>query len=454
MSAPVSSANTSPVRRHVGSRVLLALALACTALGAMADPGDLDATFNNGRARIDFGASLPTSASAVAVQSDSKVVVAGSQGTSSTTNSVVVARLNSNGTLDTTFSGDGVATVSVLGQSRANALLLSGTKPVVAGRAGTALLGGNSDFLVARFNADGSLDTTFGAGGTTTTDFLGGNTDEARAIAATADGGYVLAGSTTAGGTQDFALIKYTSTGAVANFGSLGRRMTDFGGTDDRINALLVQSDGKIVAAGRSGSECALARYTAQGNLDTTFGTGGLVKIAGLCQDFLGGNGGEWTAVATAASGRVVAFGWRDSCTGVFLSCKPILLAERFNADGTLDSTFADIYSNPQSGSQGRITGAARHFDGRYLVTGWSEVLSGKRAQFVRRLNVDGSMDESFGVYGEVTTNFSGLRFEGVAVASDGTGVNGPLRVVTVGTVSDPAAAGSASLGVVRYRGN
>src|SRR5207249_1968519 len=114
-----------------------------------------------------------------------------------------------------------------------------------------------ADFALARYRADGSVDLTFGSGGRVVTDF--GGDDTAFALAVQPDGKIVVAGVSTGGGTMDFALARYDSDGALdTTFGSGGRVVTDLGGQDEAF-ALLIQPDGRLVAAGAS---------TAAGNLD------------------------------------------------------------------------------------------------------------------------------------------------------------------------------------------
>src|SRR5262249_22737625 len=145
----------------------------------------------------------------------------------------------------------------------------------------TTSVWGSQDFALARYNADGTLDTTFGTGGKVTTDFSGGN-DLAYGVALQTDGKIVAAGDTTSGGGgKNIALARYNANGSPdTTFGSGGKVTTDVSGTDDVANDVVLQSDGKIVVAGYTitggGKErFAVVRYTVSGSLDTSFnGTG------------------------------------------------------------------------------------------------------------------------------------------------------------------------------------
>jgi uncharacterized delta-60 repeat protein len=171
------------------------------------------------------------------------------------------------GDLDTSFSFDGKVTTD-FGISFALAIQADG-KIVAAGYSDTP--DGGRDFALARYNTDGSLDVGFGSGGIVLTNFSGGRSkDLANALAIQADGKIVAAGESDASGSTDFALARYNTDGSLdVGFGSGGMVLTDFsgGGSFDRAQALALQADGKIVAAGFSepggsfGFALALARY-------------------------------------------------------------------------------------------------------------------------------------------------------------------------------------------------
>src|SRR6266536_6144139 len=170
--------------------------------------------------------------------------------------------------------------------------------------------------------AAGALDPTFGIGGEVTTDF--GGSDSAQAVAIQSDGKILAAGLSGAG---DFALARYNADGSLdPSFGSGGKVTTDFGGFDLALGVAL-QSDGKIVAAGQGGSsfDFALARYNADGSLDTSFGSGGKVTT-----DF--GVFDAATAVAIQRDGKIVATG------STFSSGFQQFALARYNADGSLDT--------------------------------------------------------------------------------------------------------------------
>src|SRR6185437_14299613 len=132
---------------------------------------------------------------------------------------------------------------------------------------------GTSRFGIARFNTDGSLDTSFGGGGALTS--VGGDSG-ALAMALQSDDKIVAGGWSTAGGKKVFALVRYLANSPTLDpsFGSGGAVIAGADALDEQVNAVAIQSDGKIVAAGSYGTaQAVVRRYNADGTLDTSFGT-------------------------------------------------------------------------------------------------------------------------------------------------------------------------------------
>jgi uncharacterized delta-60 repeat protein len=237
-----------------------------------------------GKLTIDF-ANGQDEANAVAVQADGKLVVAGFTRDVSGIPHAVLTRHNlEDGALDPSFGVDGKVITDVSGIDWANDLALQADGKLVL--AGIDILPfGGWDFAVARFNTDGSLDTGFGVGGTVTTDFGGSpnDQDEAKALIVLSNGKLVAGGvASSASGATDFGLARYDSDGTLdTSFGPGGTVRTDFAGsTFDSANDLVVLGN-KLVAAGESGiggaADFALVRYNLNGALDRSFGTGGKV---------------------------------------------------------------------------------------------------------------------------------------------------------------------------------
>ncbi|HEV2905948.1 MAG TPA: hypothetical protein VGZ50_01310, partial [Actinomycetota bacterium] len=144
-------------------------------------------------------------ASGVAIQADGKIVAVGTVHVPSATTDFGLARYTTNGSLDTTFDGDGKLTTDIGVSDSAAAVALQGDGKIVA--AGSASMSGDGEFALARYNTNGSLDTTFGGDGRVTTDF--GGLDTARGIAIRGDRRLVAVGCTSCSDASDFAVARY-----------------------------------------------------------------------------------------------------------------------------------------------------------------------------------------------------------------------------------------------------
>ncbi len=393
---------------------ILSLVSIASLWGAAVAPGDLDISFGiGGKVITDFGGW--DDAHALAIDSSGKIVVAGSTERVPYHGDFALARYNADGSLDATFGTDGKVTTAFteFGEgydtAGANALAIdSSGKIVVAGGAGKFLE--YYDFALARYNADGSLDTTFGSNGTVTTDF-GGKRDSARALAIDSSGKIVVAGEAPGEAQADFALARYNADGSLdTTFGINGKVTTDFGGSFDTATALAIDSSGKIVVAGYISALFGLARYNADGSLDATFGIDGKVIT-----HFGGSNGVN--SLAIDSQGRLVAAGW---------SADNAIALARYNIDGGLDATF---------GTDGKVVSSYKYYyyygsvlaidsSGKIVVAG---AAVNKRYDFLgfhfalARFNTDGSLDTTFGSNGNVFTDFRKDGFaQAVAIDSSG----------------------------------
>jgi uncharacterized delta-60 repeat protein len=258
-------------RKHFTFLLAVALAtLICLPTQVYAAAGDLDTTFGTGGKVITDFPETDDEAFAVAIQPDGKIVVAGPTVVDGAVD-FGLARYKLDGSLDVSFGTGGKVTTDFSGsQSIATAVAIQRDGKIVV--AGLTDAGGVPDFALARYNPDGSLDPTFGTGGQVTTDFSGGN-DQAFGVAIQSDGKIVVAGVATI----DFALVRYNPDGSLdTRFGTGGKVTTDFSGDSDHAHGVAIQPDGKIVVAGTAGfAEFALARYNTDGTLDTGFRTDG-----------------------------------------------------------------------------------------------------------------------------------------------------------------------------------
>ena len=246
--------------------------------------GTLDITFSgDGKQTSDFGANDNGSFGGLAIQSNGKIVVAGYMW-NGTDYDFAVYRYLSSGSLDTTFSGDGMVNIGFGAgkQDTATDLVIqSDGKIVVTGYTGDANYA-NNNFAVARLNAGGSLDTTFSGDGKQTTNF--GADESARGIAIQPDGRIVLAGIKGTGTLSSVALARFNIDGSLdTTFNGTGRKVFGFSGFDSWAADVLVQSDGKILTIGSDTlsllGDFALVRLNSNGSFDTTFSGDGKVRV-------------------------------------------------------------------------------------------------------------------------------------------------------------------------------
>ncbi len=258
--------------------------------------GTLDPFFGNtGKVTTDFTGGFDEARGGAVLQPDGKVVAAGFVAAPGGFD-FGLARYNPDGTLDRTFGVAGKVTTDLAASSHDSAqglVLQPDGKLVAVGYAGLTFL--SDDFALARYNQDGTLDPTFGTAGKVTTDFAGDD-DSVHAVILQPDGKLVTAGSAVTGGTSDVALARYNPDGTLdTTFGTAGKVTTDFAGKADLATTVVLQPDGKLLVVGYAtlGSlDVALARYNPDGTLDTTFGTAGKVTT-----DFAGAPDAAYAAV-------------------------------------------------------------------------------------------------------------------------------------------------------------
>jgi uncharacterized delta-60 repeat protein len=286
--------------------------------------------------------------------------------------------------LDTTF-GDGGRVSTAVGGGQGNAVVIQPSGGIVS--AGFRTVGAGTDFALTRHDPNGALDTSFGTNGIATTD-VGGVRDQAHDAALTPDGGIIAAGETDAAGVQkqDFALVRYNPDGTLnTSFGNGGIVTTDISGRADIADAVAVQVDGKILAAGLAvgssgvGTDFVLARYNPGGSLDTSFGTNGTVTI-----DFgvLSHDGA--TAIAIQPDGKIVV-------TGV--AGEDIALV-RYTIDGHLDPTFGNAGTlTTDLGFVDVANGVALTPDGHIVVAGYTIGPKANNDFLLVRYTADGNQD-------------------------------------------------------------
>src|SRR6185436_14424910 len=395
--------------------------------------GDPDPSFGGGDGFASAAFSGLTTnhdnALAMAVQADGKIVLAGRSGNgTNTADRVAVARFNTDGTLDSTFDGDGLVTYTFADTDLAAVAIAPDGKIVVAG---TTSLGTTQtwDWFIMRLNSDGSPDNSFGGGDAVVTRDFGFNFgDDAYAIAIQPDRKIVVTGVATQG-TSNMATLRFLESGDLdPSFSGDGIDIVDYFGGVDFSSDVIVDPDGKIVVVGGSvpapaGSyrRFVLLRYNSNGVLDPTFDGDGKVAT-----DF--GVSAFGRQILRDPAGNYVVAGLVGGSGGYMNYAMA-----RYTSSGALDSTFGTNAALPGTTIIPNLTGfnfhkygIARQADGMLLMGGPSESSANfDRFAALLRLTATGAPDPAFGSGGFRTYNAPGYLpashyGSDVAIASDG----------------------------------
>jgi uncharacterized delta-60 repeat protein len=423
-----------------GMIVSLGLMLCATHLPSQVDAagGPLDYTFGiSGKVSSDF-LNVDNEAYNVAIQPDGKIVVVGSaecnqQGLG---NDFAVARYNADGSPDFTFGNGGKVTTGFINaSSRAEAVVVDNAgRILVVGLAFHAGIGGN--VAVARYNSSGMLDPFYGNGGKA--EFMLPNPSSPRDAVLLPSGQLAIAAVSYDGNTNNFTLMLVSKSGKLDSLTS-----TDFAGDDSYAEAMALTADGKIVIVGSiyaGGTyDCGVARYNADGTIDSNFGNGGKASF-----DLASGDADYANAVAIQPDGKIVVGG------SVSLSPLSNFMIMRLNPNGSLDNNFGTggktVSAYQDAGTEiydlviqpdGAIIAGGSHYDAEETNVYYDFLLT--------RYDANGFTDPGFGLGGWVRTDFLGAEDElrALALQSDG-------KIVAVGKTYP--APGTINFGVARYR--
>lgn len=413
-------ANSSTRRLDQSLKVVLVIIFAAVFVlwgerRAQAADGDLDPTFGSGGKVITDFNNTEDQLYRIAIQPDGKIVAIGSTRTSSESSKYALARYNPDGTLDATFGiGGKVKTViaNVL-ESATGLIILPNGKIMIAGSIAQPAAS-DSSFALLRYNANGSLDTTFGNGGIVTTN-IGNYFDSIGRIALQSDGKIVAEGFTatfTGSSNQrksDIVLARYNPDGSLdATFGNGGLVISDIDPdfADDAL-ALMIQPDGKLVIAGADREDFLVARYNSNGTLDTTFGNNGFTRtdMNNQSDDLAAG-------AILQPDGKIILAGFAQQacCT-----LQTAFAMARYTSNGLLDPTFGN--GGKVVFGSGELTSVVLQPGGNIITLGHSGANSS-----LSRFNANGSLDSTFGNAGSVSTNFGGdnLESENLILQTDG----------------------------------
>jgi uncharacterized delta-60 repeat protein len=401
--------------------------------------GDLDLSFSSDGFALNQLGDGDDRVAAMAVQSDGKIVVAGTSGVNANSQ-FVLARYTLNGSLDTTFGASGKMQTRNIAHLVAKSVVIQADGKILVGGS-TFNTSGPDFFVIARYKTSGFLDTTFGNGGIVTTPI--GNVDcKGGSIAVLASGNLVLAGSFGTASNQDIVVVQYKPDGTIAgDFGNNGFVFTNIGLVDESVASIAIQSNGRIVVASSSDSGShffAVVRYLANGNLDTSFGSGGIVITVFGVGDVYASD------VKIQTNGDILVAG----SSRIFVSpgFTNDIVVVKYQTNGSLDTSF---------GNNGIVTETAFNVgfirsmdvalsiqtDGRIVAASTTTRSVGLIRDFlIIRFNGNGSLDTDFDSDGKVTTSFStdSAAVIATAIQSDG-------NIVAAGIASD-------NFAVARYK--
>jgi uncharacterized delta-60 repeat protein len=358
--------------------------------------GSLDPSFGgDGQVSTSFS-NCRDAALAVAIQIDGKIVAAGVSTDEKGSWFAALARFNTDGSLDTSFGSGG----KVISEG-------ADIGGIVIQPDGKIIADGGGSWVI-RYNDDGSLDTSFGTGGFTTAGF------GVWAVALQSDGKIVAAGDNYCDDgdcVRDFALARFNADGSLdTSFDSDGWLTTRFEGASSVASSLILQPDGKIVAAGYDAEKLAVARYNADGSLDASFdGDGKFLRPVGLV------NWDPETATALQSDGSIIVCGSMSDDGQDF-----DFALVRLQTDGSLDTSFdADgKLTTDFGGGEDYAFDVALQPNGKIVAGGFATMAT--RDFALARYDPDGSLDTTFDVDGRVTTSFNDAVSVGGRVLTPG----------------------------------
>jgi uncharacterized delta-60 repeat protein len=369
-------------------------------------------------------------------------IMAGGYSLQGTKRDGMLTRINEDGTLDTTFANSGFKIQSI--RSSANDQILDmvrqpNGKVVVCGFSGGLL---DTALFVARFNAGGSLDNTFGTGGIFQYN-TNGRSNRGQVLYLQPDGMILVGGISTANQDNDLLLIRLDTAGVPdAGFANQGYFIANTVAGDEAVNGIAMQSSGKIILSINTPQlNFITGRLTVNGQLDSSYGAGGWATYT------FSSNNCRATCVLVQSDDKVVAGG---------INYEPATFNDfalvRFDIDGALDASFGtggalslNIVSSPGN-SIDYVFSLAQQSDGKIIASGYSSWSgSGNVAFSAMRIEVNGSPDVSFGSSGVITSLFSGsLAYSRASYITSGN------KLVLIGE-ANAFPTGAKKVGVARY---
>lgn len=310
--------------------------------------------------------------------------------------------------IDNTFGSNGIITTDLQDERNDVAktmVVQTDGKIILAGYSTKVQSGGSiQSIALVRYNKTGSVDQTFGTNGIVIKN-IGIENSLINAMALQTDGKIVAVGYLVNKTSQsDFALIRFNSNGTLDNsFGDSGIVSGIVSNRQDQANSIAIQPDGKILVAGFTTNEnytdCAILRYNSDGSIDSTFGISGrIIKSFGSADD-------QINAIALQPNGKILIAGVKDTTfsDGTFI-------CSRFNSNGALDSTFGVgglVTTTSTIGIDNTVNSIALQPDGKIILAGSSKYID-TRVFMALRYDINGALDNTFGTGGRVYTKLTG----------------------------------------------
>lgn len=368
-------------------------------------PGTLNWSFSgDGKNTIAMG-TVEDYGHSVAIQPDGKIIIAGNVGpNSSFTTDFGVARFNADGSIDTTFGTGGKVVIDFSNQDNVKGVgVQSDGKIVVAGQANWASGSWNGWFVTARFNSNGTLDTTYGSSGKFIHAFNTSNDGVSHAVMAPDDKMLLVGSNRAAGCLDNGTLMRITTSGTLdTTFSGDGIEHFCVGGGGGGPHAVDIHTDGSIFLAARewqggSDNDAIVMKYTSSGSPDTTFGSSGRV--------FYSVNTDSWHPydILVQSDGKVLMSGINYTTSQYWIL--------RYTSAGVLDTTFDG--DGILLGTSFPATRMLQQSDGKILL------VAGNGNFWLQRRNTDWSLDSTFGTGGNATADFYGSNDVGTCMLLD-----------------------------------
>lgn len=375
--------------------------------------GELDDSFGiNGIVITEIG-SIYDDATAIEVQADGRIVVAG-ESLNNTTNELAIVRYDESGDMDETFGNKGLVIDNLGNSIQTYGLSIQADGKIVI--AGCIFNGNDNDIILIRFTSDGFRDPTFGSNGVVQTD--SGSNECGYDLAIQSDNKLIVVGFRNYNNDSDFLIARYDPDGSLdQNFGIGGITTTAIPSTmgqfrSGHFKALSIQADGSIVAVGiatiyyqtSSWSQSAIARYTKNGVLDTNFDNKGLI---------LGTACFEWVQdVEIQDDGKIVTIGSN------YYSTPREFMLTRLNQDGTLDQSFAtDGCARTSIGENYAFSTTLLIQPDNKIIVGGQTRQNNRYCMALARYEMDGSLDLSFNSRGYVISDIGTVSSQTNAIA-------------------------------------